>query len=71
MDEFFEASRKMKASCVALKASFQHLCDLLKKRRENLTENKQDPKLELQQSTKGGSVEAQLPLVESDEKTES
>jgi hypothetical protein len=71
MDEFFEASRKMRASCVALKASFQHLCDLLKKRRENLTENKQDPKLELQQSTKGGSVEAQLPLVESDEKTES
>ncbi|KAK2398137.1 hypothetical protein QL285_059639 [Trifolium repens] len=66
----------MKASCVALKASFQHLCDLLKKRREKLPENnndqEQEPKLKLQQSTKGGgSVEAQLPLVASAEKTES
>jgi hypothetical protein len=33
MDEFFEASKKMRASCVALRASFQHLIDLLKKRR--------------------------------------
>ncbi|KAK2374938.1 hypothetical protein QL285_075867 [Trifolium repens] len=61
----------MRASCVALKASFQHLCDLLKKRRENLAGNnndqEQEHKLKLQQSTKGGgSVEAQLPLVESE-----
>jgi hypothetical protein len=46
MDEFFEASRKMRASCVALKASFQHLCDLLKKRRENLAENNNDQEQE-------------------------
>jgi hypothetical protein len=68
MEKFFEASRKMRASCVALKASCQHLCDLLKKRRENLAKinNHQEPKLELQQSTKGGSVEVQLPLVEAE-----